>query len=65
MISIDRARSEDVSLFKSNLENNYIILLGQQFGNFIGKPIVFQDFLNQMVEVLGITIGRRSNGETS
>ncbi len=29
---------------------------------FIGKPIGFEEFLNQMVEALGIIIDRRPKG---
>jgi len=29
---------------------------------FSGKPIGFEEFLNQMVEALGITIDRRPKG---
>ena len=30
--------------------------------NFSGKPIVSEEFLNRMVEALGITIDRRPKG---
>jgi len=35
---------------------------GQEFGNFSGKLIGSEEFLHQMVEVLGIIINRRPKG---
>jgi len=34
----------------------------QKFGNFSGKPIGSEEFLNQMVEALDIIVDRRSKG---
>ena len=34
----------------------------QKFGNFSGKPIGSEEFLNQMVETLDIIVDRRSKG---
>jgi len=34
----------------------------QKFGNFSGKPIRSEEFLNQMVEVLDIIVDRRPKG---
>ena len=36
--------------------------LAQKFGNFSGKPIGSEEFLNRMVEALGIIIDRRPKG---
>jgi len=34
----------------------------QKFGNFSGKPIGPEEFLNQMVEALDIIVDRRPKG---
>ena len=34
-------------------------MLAQQFGNFLRKTIGSEEFLNRMVEVLGIIIDKR------
>jgi len=34
----------------------------QKFGNFSGKPIGSEEFLNQMVEALDIIVDRRPKG---
>jgi len=39
-------------------------MLSQYFGNLSGKPIGSEEFLNRMIEVLGITIDRRPKGRS-
>ncbi len=39
-----------------------MVVVAQQWGNFYGKLIESEEFLNQMVKFLGIGIDRRPKG---
>ena len=39
-----------------------MVVVAQQWGNFYGKPIESEEFLNQMVESLDIIIDRCPKG---